>query len=505
MKYLPDGAQMKAADRYTIETLGTPSLTLMERAAFACVEVLKEKELDTSRVCVVCGSGNNGGDGLAIARLLLAENVDAVAVMAGNPAHFTEECAYQKKLLEEAGGTLISEFPEDEYSIIIDAVFGVGLSREVTGAYARLLDRMNEAAGAKVAVDIPSGVSADTGAVLGTAFRADYTVTFQAQKLGLVLYPGKDCAGEVLTADIGISEEPFRDGQRVACAPEPADYSAMLPIRRADSNKGTFGKVLMIAGSRGMSGAACFNALGAYRVGAGLVRIYTAEENRTILQTQLPEAIVTAYDSFDEHELLRLLDWADVVCIGSGIGTSETSRRLLQTVLENVEVPCVIDADGLNLLAKHWEYLAKRRTGKVILTPHMKEFSRLTGKSVGEIRADRAKLLRDFTAKAEVTCILKDARTLILSGDGKLYVNLSGCAAMAKAGAGDVLAGVVAGLLAQGLSAEEAAVLGAYLHGRAGEYAEQEIGSYSVMAGEIAGALGNVIKVIKQMGGTERK
>lgn len=494
MKYLPDGMQMKGADRYTIERLKVPSLTLMERAAKACVEEIKRRTPDIARACIVCGSGNNGGDGLAIARMLLKDGADAAVVMAGNLAHLTEEAAYQKKLFEEAGGAVSSEFADGEYSIIIDALFGVGLNREVSGKYCGLIHRMNEAAGAKVAVDIPSGISADTGAVLGAAFRADYTVTFQAEKLGTVLYPGKEYAGEVITADIGISEQPFEDDRMTACAPELLEYKAMLPARKADSNKGTYGKVLVIAGSRGMSGAAYLNALSAYRAGAGLVRIYTAEENRVILQAGLPEAVVTTYDFFDEHELVKLLNWADTVCIGSGIGRSEKSRKILKTTLANVEVPCVIDADGLNLLAEHKKYFEGLSPEKVILTPHMKEFSRLTGKDVEEVRRNRVKLLRDFTAENGFTCVLKDARTLVLSGDGRMYVNRSGCAAMAKAGSGDVLAGIIAGLLAQGADVGTAAVLGTFLHGCAGEYAEKELGSYSVMAGEIAGSLGKVIK-----------
>jgi len=505
MKYLPDGGQMKAADKYTIDELGVPSLSLMERAARACVEEIKRREAVLSHVCVVCGSGNNGGDGLAIARMFLEEGVRATAVMAGNLSHLTVEAAHQKQLFEEAGGVLDDEFKEDEYSIIVDAVFGVGLSREVSGKYRTLLDKMNQAAGRKMAVDIPSGVSADTGAVMGTAFQADYTVTFQAQKLGLVLYPGKEYAGEVITADIGISEKPFAEDKKTACTPDFSEYKSMLPGRMADSNKGTYGRVLLIAGSKGMSGAAYLNALGAYRIGAGLVRIYTAEENRVILQGQIPEAIITTYDFFDEHELLRLLDWADVVCIGSGIGTSEKSRRILKTTLENVEVPCVIDADGLNLIAEHRRYLQELPHKNVILTPHMKEFSRLTGIEIETIKERRQEVLREFTAKTGFTCILKDARTFILSGDGRVHVNLSGCAAMAKAGAGDVLAGIAAGLLAQGLCVSDAAVLGSYLHGCAGEYAAKEIGSYGVLAREIAGALGKATSSLeryKSRGGT---
>lgn len=494
MRYLPGGKQMKEADWYTIQELKIPSLTLMERAAEACVERIKRKADKESQICVVCGSGNNGGDGFAIGRMLASEGYQVTAVMAGNPEHLTEEAGFQKKEFEQTGGRLCEEFSGDGCSIIIDALFGVGLSREVSGQYFDLIRQMNDCPAWKIAVDIPSGVSADTGAVLGTAFWADETVTFQTEKLGLMLYPGKDYAGDVYTADIGISEKPFLEDPEVACMLSDQEYRGMLPDRRADSNKGTYGRVLMISGSRGMSGAAYLNGLGAYRAGAGLVRIYTTEDNRAILQGQLPEAVITPYDLYDEGELLKLLEWADAVCIGSGIGRSEKSRKIVRTTIENVSVPCVIDADALNIISEHPRYLRLLREKNVVITPHMKEFSRLTEISVEELRNDRPGALRSFAEETGITCVLKDARTLILSGRGRMYVNPSGCAAMAKAGAGDVLTGIIAGLLAQGMGSGDGAALGVYLHGRAGEYAAQEKGLYGLLAHEIADSLGDVLR-----------
>lgn len=494
MQYLPNGEQMKRADGYTIQTLGVPSLTLMERAASACVEEIQRRGHDLSSICVVCGSGNNGGDGLAIGRMFAQEGLKVTAIMAGQESHMTKEALYQKERFEESGGILGDQFGNEEYSIIIDALFGVGLSREASGRYADLLKAMNGKKAVKVAIDIPSGICAGTGAVLGAAFSADYTVTFQTEKLGLVLYPGKEYAGEVITADIGIAEDPFKEDKEVACALELREYRDLLPVRGEGSNKGDFGKVLMIAGSRGMSGAAYLNALAAYRMGAGLVRIYTPEENRAILQSQLPEAVVTAYDRYDEEEVRLLLDWADVVCIGSGLGTGETATRILRQVLRDVQAPCVVDADGLNLMAGH-EDLREYAAGKeVLLTPHIKEFSRLTGKGTDRIKEDRAGALREFVEDARIACILKDAKSLALSPGGRIYVNRSGSAAMAKAGAGDVLSGIVTALLAQGLSCEEAAALGAYIHGCAGEKAAEEKGRYSILAREIADSIGCVIK-----------
>lgn len=485
---------MKAADSYTIREKKIPSLILMERAARTVVETVLDRGFDLSRVCVVCGSGNNGGDGFAIARLLLEKGARVTAVMAGNPEHCTEETLRQIELFREAGGVVGNSFEEGEYSILIDAVFGAGLSRRVEGGYLACIQAMNRSGGVKLAVDVPSGVSTTTGEVATSAFKADLTVSFQCAKLGCVLYPGRDYAGEVVVADIGVDVSGLEGDREVAYALEEKDARGMLPRRRPNSHKGDYGKALIIAGSRGMAGAAYLAALAAYRTGAGLVQIYTPEENRTILQTLLPEAIIRCYDFFDERELLRLLDWADVVSIGSGLGTSDKSRRILQTTLENVHVPCVVDADGLNLLAEHSRYLDRLPHENFVFTPHMKEMSRIVRRTVEELQRDRMEILSQFTGENRVTCVLKDARTCVCRQGEHPFVNLSGNAAMAKAGSGDVLAGVITGLLAQGMPCFDGAVLGVYLHGLAGDAAREEKGAYSVLARDLTDALGAVLK-----------
>ena len=498
MRYLPDGRQMKAADGYTIREKKMPSLILMERAARTFVETVCETDADLSDVCVVCGSGNNGGDGFAIARLLLERGAGVSACMVGNPDHCTEETKRQIQLFREAGGTIEEGFTERKCSLLIDAIFGAGLSRRVEGHYLECIQAMNRSEGKKVAVDVPSGVSTSTGEVVTDAFRAELTVSFQCEKLGCVLYPGKEFAGEVKVTDIGVDVSEMPGDRDVAYALEQEDAAKMLPKRREDSHKGTYGKVLIIAGSKGMAGAAYLGALAAYKTGAGLVQIYTSEDNRAVLQTLLPEAIVRCYDFFDERELLQLLKWADVVSIGSGLGTSDKSRRILQATLENVEVPCVVDADGLNLLSAHSRYMKNLVRGQFIFTPHMKEMSRITRKSVEELRNSRMEILKQFAGEYDVTCVLKDARTCIFSPGENPFVNLSGNAAMAKAGSGDVLAGVITGLLAQKMSCFDAAVLGVYLHGLAGDEAKREKGSYSVLARDLAENIGTVLKRLEE-------
>ena len=486
MQLWVNAAQMKAADQYTIQKLEVPSLELMEHAAQACVQVLEDEKVDLSHVCVVCGSGNNGGDGFAIARILQNNRYSVETFCVGNPEHYTEETQEQMHRLQECGGKITYGMPqEDSYSVIIDAVFGVGLSRKVEGRYRQVIEQMNRMRGTKFAVDIPSGLSATTGCILGCAFKADYTVTFQLKKIGLELSQGRTMAGRVIVPDIGISTDSICEDQEIVRTAGKDIYRKMLPDRPEDSNKGTYGRLLVIAGSKGMAGAAYLNAHAAYMTGAGLVRIYTSSDNREILQTLLPEAIITTYEEYNKEELLSLLTWADGVCIGSGLGMSRLSEKILKTVIEYVKVPCLIDADGLNLLAENKNYLNQMAERRFVITPHMKEMSRLTGISVEELKADRIQILKDFISRYRITCVLKDSRTLIASKEKGIRMNLTGNSAMAKAGSGDVLAGVISGWMVQGKEAEDAAELGTYIHGLSGDLAKFEKGVYSVMARDL--------------------
>lgn len=486
MQLWVNAAQMKAADQYTIQKLEVPSLELMEHAAQACVQVLEDEKVDLSHVCVVCGSGNNGGDGFAIARILQNNRYSVETFCVGNPEHYTEETQEQMHRLQECGGKITYGMPqEDSYSVIIDAVFGVGLSRKVEGRYRQVIEQMNRMRGTKFAVDIPSGLSATTGCILGCAFKADYTVTFQLKKIGLELSQGRTMAGRVIVPDIGISTDSICEDQEIVRTAGKDIYRKMLPDRPEDSNKGTYGRLLVIAGSKGMAGAAYLNAHAAYMTGAGLVRIYTSSDNREILQTLLPEAIVTTYEEYNKEELLSLFTWADSVCIGSGLGMSRLSEKILKTVIEYVKVPCLIDADGLNLLAENKNYLNQMAERRFVITPHMKEMSRLTGTPVEELKADRIQILKDFISRYRITCVLKDSRTLIASEEKGIRMNLTGNSAMAKAGSGDVLAGVISGWMVQGKEAEDAAELGTYIHGLSGDLAKFEKGVYSVMARDL--------------------
>nr|WP_288861173.1 NAD(P)H-hydrate dehydratase [uncultured Faecalicatena sp.] len=484
MRYLPTGEWMQKADSYTINEIGLPSIVLMERAALAMVDIMEQEQLDLSKTLVFCGSGNNGGDGFAIARLLKNRGYDTKAVFVGREASMSEDCKRQRQIAENSGVLVVTTVDQEEYTTIVDAVFGVGLNREITGDYLDVIRKMNALKGAKAAVDIPSGVCSATGKVLGAAFEAELTVTFQCEKLGCILHPGHLYAGKTVTVDIGIDAGIFKNEDTLCYTFTKKDLPDLLPPRKPNSHKGTYGKVLMITGSKGMAGAAYLSAKAAYTSGAGLVQIYTSEDNRVVLQQLLPEAIISTYTDFDEEKLKKFLSWADVVGIGCGLGQNRVSEQILKTTLTEVKVPCVVDADGLNLLSCHLELLKEQDT-PMILTPHMKEMSGLLGCSVAELAQERFEKVKAFTGKYGVVCVLKDARTIVVKRNHQIFVNTAGNSSIAKAGSGDVLAGVISGLLAQHMDTYEAAACGVYLHACGGDEAKAAKGSYSVLAEDL--------------------
>ena len=495
MRYLPTGKQMREADLYTIQEVGIPSLVLMEHAALGVVESMQQAGVDCSNVLVVCGSGNNGGDGYAIARLLCLKGSNVDIFFVGKEASRSEENKVQKDKAENYDIKVVQSLNMRKYTVVIDAIFGTGLKRNIEGEYAEVICGLNEISAYKVAVDIPSGINDTTGEVMGVAFKADMTVAIAFIKRGLVLHPGFQYAGKIVTTDIGISEDALSRKETLTYGYEVEDLHTFFPKRKPNSHKGTYGKVLMIVGSKGMSGAAYLSARAAYEVGAGLVQIYTAEENRVILQQLLPEAIVTTYQEYNEKELDTLIEWADVVGIGSGLGKSDVARALVNRTLEQVKCCCVIDADALNIISENDEMKLLLREN-MILTPHMKEMSRLLDCEVKEIAANRIEILNQYLEQYPVVCVMKDARTLVGKQGNDLYLNLSGTSAMAKAGAGDVLTGIIAGIEGQTKDCYISACLGVYLHGLAGEKARDKKGNYSVLASDIIDGIHKVLKEI---------
>lgn len=493
MRYFPTGMQMRDADMFTINQIGLPSMVLMERAALQVVDCLKD--CDLSKILVVCGSGNNGGDGYAVARLLYLQGHDVEICFVGNDASRSEENRTQKEIADYYKLPMSAQLADKNYSVVIDAIFGTGLKRKIEGQYFDTIQALNHMSGFKVSIDIPSGVNDTDGSVMGIAFEADMTVAIAFAKRGLIFYPGAELAGKIKVVDIGITEDTLSREHVLTYGYDFDDLRSLYPKRKVDSHKGSFGKVLLVVGSTGMSGAAYLCAKAVYEVGAGLVQIYTHEDNREILQKLLPEAIISTYIEYDETKLQALLKWADVIGIGCGLGQSATSIQMVEQTLKSSVCPCIVDADALNILSEHMDWLEECKQ-KVILTPHMKEMSRLLNCHVSEIIEDRVNILSAFTKRYSVTCVLKDARTLVATANREMYLNVSGNSAMAKAGSGDVLAGIITGIAAQNADTYNAACLGVYLHGLAGDSARNKKGEYSVLASDIAENIGEVLKQI---------
>lgn len=480
MKKILTANQMKKCDDHAINVLGIPSRTLMQRAAEACVAALDG--FDLTRTYVLCGAGNNGGDGMAIADILASRGVDVTVVFAGNEAHLTKQSAFRFARLNDLGIPVVGSADFSDATTIIDALFGVGLTREVEGRAAELIEAANACAAPILSVDVPSGLFADSGTVAGRAIHARRTVAIQNLKPCHVFYKAAGNCGEIRMADIGIPDDVIPESEAILYATDE-DTAAISP-RPAYSHKGTFGRVLVIAGSAGMAGAAYFSALAAYRTGAGLVEVFTVGENLSVLQTLLPEAIVTVYNEENSGDKLEAaLCRASAVVCGPGLGTGSLSRAIVRRVLESASVPLVLDADALNIIAD--ENLTLPRRADVVVTPHLAEMSRLTGKPVGDIAVSLVETAKEFSAERGVICILKDAHSVICDG-GRTFVNLAGSSAMAKGGSGDVLTGIVAALSASGVGMTESAVFGCRLHGRAGERAAEKHGLHGVLARDIA-------------------
>lgn len=498
MKHAVTGKQMKAIDKYTIEQIGIPSVVLMERAALCTAKAVKSAAEHWDRIWVVCGTGNNGADGVAVARMLHLAGYQVILIQIGDPDCGTEEYHLQMKIVEKLDIPVFSfrDFIPGSCDILVDALFGVGLDRNIEGEYRECMDMLAQQKPKKtIAVDIPSGIHSDTGAVMGSAVRADITVTFGYEKLGTLLYPGREYAGKILVKDIGFPRQALEQAGAEVYIYEKEDIRR-IPDRPAWSNKGTFGKVLVIAGSRNMSGAAYLSARAACRTGAGLVKIMTVKENRVILQGQLPEAILSVYDTeaavsnpeqFSEF-VKNQCNWADVIVLGPGLGHDAYVKALVEQVLTNAYVPIIVDADGLNTIAAN-PHLTQYYTENIIITPHLGEMARLTGKSIDEIRGNLLETAREYGKRYGITCVLKDAVTVVYQRDERIYLNTSGNSGMAKAGAGDVLTGVIAGLLALGLDEPESAALGVWLHGLAGDEARRKWGSHGILAEEIADSI----------------
>jgi len=485
-------AGMREVDRRTIE-MGIPGIVLMENAGIRVVEFLAERfaPLEAQRVLVLCGKGNNGGDGMVIARQIhtLFPRCSLTVVLLADPADLRGDARQNYAMLRVCGCPVHSEIPPqgDRATLIVDALLGTGITGPAAGATEEAIARINgPLRPAKVvAVDIPSGMASDSGESPGKVARADHTVTFTAPKLGLVLPPNCDSVGELIVRRIGSPVELFEDGKIDLI--EPSMFCRVMMPRPPGGHKGTFGHALVVAGSRGKTGAAALCGLGALRAGAGLVTVASAESAIPQIAAHGPELMTeplaeTPHGSIGLNAALAAAaEGKTVIAMGPGLGRQPEIPILVTNLMESLEQPMVLDADALEDVSKI-PLTARVR----VLTPHPGEMARLTGKTVAEVQGDRIGVARAFAVAHSLTLVLKGQRTVIAFSDGRIWVNPTGTPAMGTGGTGDVLTGMIAGFLAQFPQYPDEAVAAAvYLHGLAGQMGARTLGERSFIASDL--------------------
>lgn len=503
--------QMRDADRRTIEEIGIPSLVLMENAGRQVVAAMESffDDLGERRVAVICGKGNNGGDGFVVARTLAQRGIDVSVFVVGQIAEIKGDPRVNVEILGRLGLTVVEiddesqwelHFSEiSEHDLIVDALFGTGLKAALSGMYETVIGDINGSGLPVVSIDLPSGMSADTADLIGDCVEATITVTLGAPKLPLILPPAEGKAGDVVIADIGIPAGVFEalEGPRVELLTRER-IRALITPRASDVHKGDFGRVLIVAGSRGKTGAAVLAAQGALRSGAGLVTVAAPASVVPIVAAAAAEYMTESLADLDGAVELAAVDQvlasaADVMAVGPGLGRGPHVGAFVRELFERSEMPLVLDADALNAFAGEPAALVGRDGREVIITPHPGEMARLVGCSVDDVQADRVGMARDFAALHKVYVVLKGYRSLIATPDGKVFVNPTGSPGMATGGTGDVLAGMLAAWLAQLLDAEAACRLAVYLHGAAGELAEADHGEVSMTAGDLVDHIGDAV------------
>jgi NAD(P)H-hydrate epimerase len=507
-----NAAQMRDADRYTIDEIGIPSIVLMENAGRAVVAAMEATydDLATRRIAILAGRGNNGGDGFVVARTLLQRGIDVAVFLLGRAAEIRGDARVNLEALARLGLSAVEitngqdwelHFSEiSQRDLLVDAMFGTGLREPLAGMLQTVVADVNSSGLTVVSIDLPSGLSADTSDLIGDAIEASLTVTLGAPKLPLVLPPAEAHCGDLVIADIGIPQPVIDDleGPRVRILTREGMRELVQP-RTGDSHKGDYGRVLLVAGSLGKTGAAHLGALGALKSGAGLVTIATPRSALPVLAAMAPEYMTEALPE-DEHGRLtagavdRVLELqADVLAVGPGLGQDDAVRRFVTALLERTGVPLVLDADALNAFADHPGQLRGRDGLDVVITPHPGEMARLVGVPVSDVQARRVEVARSFATAHHVCVVLKGHRTLVVTPEGHVSINLTGNPGMATGGSGDVLTGMIAAWFAQLLDAEAAACLAVYLHGLAGDLAEADEGEQALVAGDIVSHLGDAV------------
>ena len=507
--------QMNAMDACAIEEYGIPGLLLMENAASAVVSeaVSMLGGCRGKRVVALAGRGSNGGDAFAAARLLHCKGADVRVYLIGSKTGISGDALSNLTILENIGVQVIELLEEKSLDtlcaemknaqLILDGIFGTGLSREVSGLAGAVIEKANTSGSAILSIDIPSGVDGMDGTVKGVCINSTATVTFCLPKTGLVLHPGCEYTGRLITADIGM---PLCAINRQEICTELIDaemVSPIIPCRTANSNKGDYGKVLLITGSTGMTGSGCLASMAALRSGAGLVYTGVPKSLAHIHGSALTEPIILPLEdggsgclaAQSAAQILEHMKRMNVAAIGPGLTASTGIKEMVKKIISESTIPLVLDADALNAISGDAAIL-KNLSVNAVVTPHPGEMARMTGLSIRDVQADRIGAAKRFAADYGVTVVLKGSRTIVAQPDGHIFINPTGNAGMATAGTGDVLTGIIAGLAAQGAAAGDAAVAGVFLHGLAGDAAAAEMGLHGMLASDVIKHLPQTLKNI---------
>lgn len=487
--------EMKKVDNCSVNDFKIPSLALMETAARCVYTAIKKKHGINEKIVVVAGMGNNGADGIAAARMLKADGYREVSVITteSREKKHTKEWEIQSEAAKRMGIPIKSYDSGCEenifaaYDVIVDGIFGIGLTREVTGTYYEIISKINSSGKTVYAVDIPSGIDGNTGRVMSIAVKADCTVTFENYKVGHILYPGVEYAGNIQVRHIGFPRAAYK-GRDIIMSYEKSDLGEIFPKRTAHSNKGTYGKLLLIAGNEQTYGALYMSAKAAFTMGTGLVKVITTIENKDLINSSIPEVMVNTYNDDDYMSVVKEgLEWCSAILIGPGMGVSKRTENILKMCLETKK-SIVIDADGINALSK-MEDNKRLLHEKVIITPHLVEMSRFINKPVSAISGDLPGICRKTADEYNINIILKDSRSCCCNTNGETYINITGNSGMAKGGSGDVLAGIVSGLLATGNDVKKAGAQASFIHGICGDIAKSKKGEYSMLPTDIIKAM----------------
>jgi hydroxyethylthiazole kinase-like uncharacterized protein yjeF len=509
--------QMKEIDRKTIEEIGIPGPVLMENAGLEIVRAIRARfpEIQKERILIVAGKGNNGGDGLVVARHLWNRGVRPRVLLLASKQDVKGDAALNLGIADRIGVDIVEILSAEDWkkhkkelsaaTLIVDAIFGTGLMNPAGGLYATAIDDINKTEAYKVAVDIPSGLSSDTFQIIGPAVKADLTVILGAPKISQVFPPAEDWVGELVIADISLPSHLFEDESLKLEVVEKQALTPYFKKRRMDTHKGTYGHLLIISGSLGKTGAAVMAGKAALKVGAGLVTVGTAQSCLPIVARSMMELMTEPLPETEEKTIareavakaVRLLPGKNAVLIGPGISTHPSTADFVLSLLTKVKCPLVIDADALNVLAGHLDVL-KPLAGRAVLTPHPGEFARLVGLEAKDVLDRRLELVPQFAEKYQVYLVLKGYRTLIANPRGKVYINPTGNPGMASGGSGDVLSGMIASLIMQEKDVLGATLAAVYVHGLCGDIGADRLGQRPVIAGDLIRYLPQALKMMEE-------